>query len=88
VQLEADRKWWPIGEPRQPRVKGIIYVVNGVVRRIRRVDPEGKWRKDDRGYVDVPVSGPLDDVQIAREFPTLPFRVGDERPRIRKYVIL
>jgi hypothetical protein len=31
VQLEADRKWWLVAPARQPRLKGIVYVVNGGV---------------------------------------------------------
>ena len=34
VQLEADRKWWPVAPARQPRLKGIVYVVGGTVARI------------------------------------------------------
>jgi DNA invertase Pin-like site-specific DNA recombinase len=83
VQLDADRKWFPIGELRRPTVKGIVYVVDGVVTRVRGVDPNGTWEQDDRGYYDVPVTGPLSDVEIARRFPTLPVKVGDQRPRIR-----
>jgi DNA-binding transcriptional ArsR family regulator len=84
VQREADSKWWPIAELRRPRVKAIVYIVNGVVARIRPIDPNGKWKQDDRGYVDAPVEEPLtDEAEIARRFPTLPFRLGDERPRVR-----
>ncbi|MBB2940480.1 hypothetical protein FB565_000184 [Actinoplanes lutulentus] len=70
----------PIGELRRPRVKGIVYVVNGVVTRVRAIDPNGQWDEDDRGYVDVPVTKPLTDVEIAQQFPSLPLRVGEERP--------
>ena len=31
VQLEADRKWWLIGPARQPKLKGFVYVADGVV---------------------------------------------------------
>jgi DNA invertase Pin-like site-specific DNA recombinase len=83
VQLEADRKWFPIGALRRPRVKGIVYVSDGVVVRVRGIDPYGHWDEDDRKYVDVPVTKPLTDVEIAQQFPTLPFKVGDQRPRVR-----
>jgi hypothetical protein len=58
VQLEADRKWWPVAPARQPRLKGIVYVVNGTVARIRAVDPDGSWERDDRGYADIPSPRP------------------------------
>ena len=83
VQLEADRKWFPIGKLRRPKVRGIVYVADGVVVRVRAVDPAGTWHEDDRGYVDVPVGDELDDAEIARKFPTLPMRLGDQRPRVR-----
>lgn len=92
VQRDADRKWWPIAEQRRPRVKGIVYVVNGTVARIRGIDPAGEWIEDDRGYVDAPVTAPLSPEQVARRLPTLPLRVGDARPhvrgRIREYLPL
>jgi hypothetical protein len=92
VQLEADRKWWPIAPVRRARVKAFIYVVDGVVTRVRAVDPEGRWEEDDRGYVDAPLSGPLSDLQIAEQFPTLGLRLGDPRPhtrgRVREYLPL
>jgi DNA invertase Pin-like site-specific DNA recombinase len=83
VQREADSKWWPIAGPRRPRVKGIVYVVDGVVTRVRAIKPGAAWPEDDRGFVDVPVTAPLNEVEIAQQFPTLPFRIGDTRPRVR-----
>ena len=68
---------------RQPRLKGIVYVVNGTVARIRAVDPDGTWQRDDRGYADIPLTLPLTDVQAAEQFPTLGIRLGDHRPHVR-----
>jgi hypothetical protein len=83
VQLEADRKWWPIAPARRPRVKAIMYVGGGTITRIRPIDPDGTWREDDRGYADAPVGSPLTDLQIAQQFPTLGVRLGDPRPHVR-----
>jgi DNA invertase Pin-like site-specific DNA recombinase len=83
VQLEADRKWWPIASTRRPRVKAIVYVVDGVVARVRGIDPAGTWEEDDRGFVDAPVTSPLSEAQIAKQLPTLSLQLGDARPRIR-----
>jgi hypothetical protein len=41
VQLEADRKWWPIAPARRPRVQGLVYVVDGAVARLCAVGPDG-----------------------------------------------
>ncbi|MGY1983783.1 hypothetical protein [Nocardia gipuzkoensis] len=35
VQLDADRKWWPIAAARRPKLEAIVYVVDGVVIRVR-----------------------------------------------------
>ena len=91
--LEADRKWWPIAPARRPHLKGIVvYVADGTVVRIRGIDPDGPWEENDDGYVDAPVTAPLNDAEIARRLPTLSIRVGDPRPhvrgKIREYVVL
>jgi DNA invertase Pin-like site-specific DNA recombinase len=83
AQLEADRKWWPVGAARKPRLKGLVYVADGVVTRVRAVQPGGTWRYDDRGYADIPLTAPLTGAQIAAQFPTLGIRLGDARPRVR-----
>ncbi|MGQ4381205.1 sigma-70 family RNA polymerase sigma factor [Streptomyces sp. SAS_267] len=86
VQVEGDRRWCAIAPARRSRVKAIVYVAAGTVARVRSVDPElSKWREDDGGYADVPVSRkPLDDLQIAEQLPTLGLRNGDPRPHTRK----
>lgn len=42
--------------------------------------------------MDVPVTTPPTEVEIARQLPTLPLRLGDQRPyakgKIRKYLTL
>lgn len=62
------------------------------VARIRAVDPEGTWERDDRGYADIPLTPPLTDLQIAEQFPGLGVRLGDHRPhvkgKIREYLPL
>ncbi|MBF6138269.1 recombinase family protein [Nocardia otitidiscaviarum] len=92
VQLEADRKWWPIAETRRRHLKAIVYVVDGIVARVRAVDPDGTWHTDDRGYCDVPVGPPLSELEIARTMPNLDLTLGDPRPhvkgKLREYISL
>ena len=83
AQREADAKWWPIAPARRPHVKGIVYVADGIVVRVRGIDPTGQWVEDDRGYVEAPVTAPLSELEIARRFPGLPIRLGDARPHVR-----
>ncbi len=77
---------------RQPHLKGVVYVVDSTVKRIRAVDSDGAWKHDDRGYADIPLTSPLDDVQVAEQFPALGIRLGDHRPhvkgKIREYLPL
>ncbi|MBN9739334.1 MULTISPECIES: recombinase family protein [unclassified Pseudonocardia] len=92
-QLEADRKWFPIAPARRTRLRAMVYVVDGVVARVRAVTGEpSAWSDDDRGYADVPVDPPLTDLQIARQLPTLGIALGDPRPhqrgKIREYLTL
>jgi hypothetical protein len=83
VQLEADRKWWPVAPVRERRLKAMVYVVDGTVTRVRAVQPGGAWQRDDRGYADIPLTPPLTGQQIAEQFPALGIRLGDPRPHVR-----
>ena len=63
-------------------------MVDGVILRVRAVDLAGRPKRDDRGYRDVPVSGPLSDLEIAH--PSPPWRCGSVTAgpasgRIREY---
>ena len=82
-QLEADSKWWPVAPVREQRLKGMVYVVDGTVARVRAVQPGGTWQRDDRGYADIPLTVPLTGQQIAEQFPALGIRLGDHRPHVR-----
>ena len=83
VQYEADSKWYPIAPTRRTRVKGFVYVVNGVVTRVRAVEPDGHWHEDHRGYAAAPLTEPLTDIQLAEQFPTLGLRLDQARPQVR-----
>jgi DNA invertase Pin-like site-specific DNA recombinase len=93
AQLEADRKWFHIAPVRWPRLKAIVYVVDGIVERVRAVNPDlAKWSTDDRGYADVPVTAPLTPLEIAKQLPTLDLTPGKPRPhqkgKLREYLDL
>ncbi|WP_306358957.1 MULTISPECIES: recombinase family protein [unclassified Nocardia] len=92
VQLDADRKWFPIADARRKYLKAIVYLVDGTVTRVRAVDPDGQWERDDRGYWDIPVGPPLSKVEIAALFGPHGPNLGDwEAPvkgRLRSYIPL
>ncbi len=72
-----------------------VYVVDGIVTRVRAIDPNIIWNDDDdRGYADIgkALSKPLTELQIARQLPTLGLQLGDPRPhvkgKLREYISL
>ncbi|TCN29247.1 hypothetical protein EV644_13935 [Kribbella orskensis] len=72
--MEADRKWWNVAPARQPRLKAMVFVVDGVVTRIRGVNPVETWNKDDdRGFADLTLTKPLkDNAEVDKLVPSLP----------------
>lgn len=95
VQHEADRRWWPIAASRRSKLRAVVYVVDGVVARVRGVDPDVEWNPDDdRGYADIgkALSAPLTDLNIARRLPRLTVQLGDSKPhvkgKLREYISL
>ncbi|GGN30039.1 hypothetical protein GCM10011609_87540 [Lentzea pudingi] len=85
VQLDADRKWFPVAAARWRRLKAIVYVVDGVVARICAVEADlSKWGTEDRGYANVPVTKPLTELQIAKKLPTLTIARRNEAARARQ----
>jgi DNA invertase Pin-like site-specific DNA recombinase len=95
VQHDADRRWWPIASTRRSKLRAVVYVVDGIVARVRAVNPDIGWNPDDdRGYADIgkALSAPLTDIEIARRLPTLDIQLGDQRRHIkgklREYISL
>jgi hypothetical protein len=67
--------------------------VDGVVERIRGVDPDGPWIPDARGYWDIPVTAPLTaEEPLAEQLSALGIRLGSHRPpvrgKMREHVVL
>lgn len=94
VQLEADAKWWRISPARAHLLRGMVYVSDGVVTRIRQVLPDAppvaQWPSittGDKRLVTkyrVPLGAPLYTPEdVAAVFPTLPFTIGDPKPAQR-----
>lgn len=87
-QLDADRKYFIIGQSQRDALRVVVYVFEGQVTRIREV--EG-WEEED-GKVSLQVSPPLSHAEAAEKFPSLPFTIGSPRPmvrgKIREYIAL
>ncbi|MGY4920606.1 hypothetical protein ACWD9K_36530 [Streptomyces sp. 900116325] len=83
AQYDADRRFFPLADHKRPLAKAMVYVVDRVVNRIRAITPdEGGWKSHD-GYWEIPVTAPLEASEIAEQFPTLGFSLGDELPAQR-----
>lgn len=96
TQRDADREWFPVAPARQPRVRALVYVVDGVVARVRAVArTAGQWTPDpDRPrFFEIPVGSALTKrADVVRDVPGIPLNIGDTRPhvrgRIREYLPL
>jgi helix-turn-helix resolvase-like protein len=83
--MKADDRYHRIARDKRHLLRAMVFVCDGVVTRIRPVNPDGEWtpNPNGNGKVVVPLGDPLDDDQIAEQFPTLHIRNGDQRPRQR-----
>lgn len=82
AQYDADRQLFPLADHKRPYAKAMVYVVDGTVKRIRAIDPMGDWVPHG-GDWEIPVTAPLTPGEIAEQFPTLGFSLGDELPAQR-----
>ena len=90
AQRRADSEFCRIAEAKRPRIKLLIVIVRGKVRRIWPVIPTDPWTEED-GKVGLPLGKyPLTPEQVRSRYPALGIAVGDERPRqqgkMREYV--
>ncbi|WP_323178732.1 helix-turn-helix domain-containing protein [Streptomyces sp. NBC_01381] len=83
-QFDADSKYWPLADHKRPHAKAMVYVVDGIVKRIRPIKPDlDAWKRHGNKW-EIPVGDPiLDPAEIAEKFPTLDLSVGDELPAQR-----
>ena len=56
VQLDADRKRFPIAPARRPRLKAIIYLADGFIARVRAVPSGQTWRSGTPTTAATPMS--------------------------------
>lgn len=74
-QWEVDRRLsgGPARIPldRRPWLRAVVYVEDGVVARVRKLDPQGDWEDVSDKVSLAPVSAPLTREQVEEQFPTL-----------------
>ncbi|MGW2698006.1 hypothetical protein [Streptomyces sp. NPDC001296] len=69
----------------------MVYVVDGIAKRVRAIDPKGDWVPHD-GDWEIPVTAPLTPGEISERFFTLSLSLGDELPvqrgKLREHLAL
>ena len=95
VHREADARWWRVDQQQRAKIKLLVVVSRGEVRRIWRVLSDRPWHPKDDGsaYVEVPVEDtPLTADEVRMHYPDLGLNLGDPRPMrqglIREYLPL
>ncbi|WP_107661093.1 recombinase family protein [Nocardia suismassiliense] len=81
---DDDVRGWNIDPARRPYVRAIVYVIDGVVARVRTVDPDIAWNpdtEDGRADLGAALSAPLTAEQVAEKLPTLPADLAPGQPR-------
>ncbi|MFF1733708.1 hypothetical protein [Streptomyces sp. NPDC058247] len=93
AQRTADAQWWRVDKKQRPKVRLLVVVFRGEVRRIWRVLPDGQWRPKGDGstFVEVPVEDqPLTAAEVREHYPRLGLNLGGARPMrqglIREYL--
>lgn len=91
IQREADRMWWSIAPWRIDRLKAIIFITDGKVRRIREVHGVDEETTGDSLKLALNVSAPLTEDEIAERLPRLREKLDAEQRdaiqgRLRKYL--
>jgi hypothetical protein len=92
-QRWADAHWWRIAKAMRPRIRLLVVVVRGEVRRIWEVMPGADWEEDTGGKSGIPLGErPLTPDEIRDRYPKFNLAVGDVRPArqglMREYVPL
>ncbi|GAA3080347.1 hypothetical protein GCM10020000_77750 [Streptomyces olivoverticillatus] len=84
AQYDADRMYWPLADHKRPHAKAMVYVVDGIVTRIRPIKPDlDGWKRHGSNW-EIPVGDPIvDHAEIAEQFPTLGLTLGDALPAQR-----
>lgn len=79
-QRWADAHWWRIALAARPKIRLLIVVVSGEVRRIWAVMAAATWEEDASGKVALPLGErPLTPDEVRQRYPTLGIAVGDQR---------
>jgi hypothetical protein len=92
-QRLADDRWWRVAKASQKRIRLLIVVGSGRVRRIWEVEQKPDWERGPGGKVALPLGPhPLTPQEVADRYPDLGVAVDDERRMrqglLREYIPL
>jgi hypothetical protein len=81
IQRDADRMWWRVASWRRDRLKAIIFIADGKVRRIREVHGVDEEATGDSSSLAIAlnVSAPLNADEITQRLPTLQQKLDAEQ---------
>ncbi|MGW1498877.1 hypothetical protein ACWCQW_09950 [Streptomyces mirabilis] len=95
TQRDADGPYWRVAKASRPKIRLLVIVVAGEVRRIWPVDPSDAWveQPGGSGKVALPLGEhPLKPEEVRALYPDFGIAVGDQRPMrqglLREYVPL
>jgi Ni,Fe-hydrogenase III small subunit len=91
VQRWADAHWWRIRVDKHPKIRLLIVVVSGELRRIWPVELTSNWEQEPGGKIALPLGArPLTSDEVHERYPGLGITIGDHRPSrqglMREYV--
>ncbi|WP_329020933.1 hypothetical protein [Streptomyces sp. NBC_01601] len=91
AQRLADGRWWRVARASRSKIRLLIVVDRGQVRRIWPVKETGTWEEGADGKVALPLGEcPLAQQELDTRYPTLGISLGDHRPMrrglLREYV--
>ncbi|MFE4264497.1 hypothetical protein [Streptomyces sp. NPDC056883] len=91
TQRLADGRWWRIAQVSRTRIRLLVVVDRGQVRRVWPVKAGGTWEVSADGKVALPLAEhPLTGQELAVRYPALGINLGDHRPMrrglLREYV--
>jgi hypothetical protein len=91
TQRLADGRWWRVAKASRSKIRLLIVVDRGHVRRIWPVKEDAVWEENPDGKVALPLGErPMTAQEVEERYPALGIRLGDHRPmqrgKLREYI--
>jgi hypothetical protein len=91
TQRLADGRWWRVAKGSRTKIRLLVVVDRGRVRRIWPVVEDAVWEEATDGKVALPLAvRPLTSQEVSDRYPALGLNLGDQRPmqrgKLREYI--